>query len=101
MANTSEGSRSNDPRAGSTRPESRGIVSAVRVAIGTVVAGKVVLEGEPLPDGARVTVLVPDGDDTFELSPEDEAELLSAIAEADRGNTVDAASVIASLPRRR
>ena len=60
---------------------------AVQLAIGTVVEGKVVVEGESLPEGARVTLLVRGADETFEVPPELEAELLESIAEADRGET--------------
>lgn len=72
----------------------------MKVATGRVVAGKVIVEGEPLPDGARVTVIAREGDETFELSSEEEAEILSAIAEAERGDTMDAAQLLDSLPRR-
>lgn len=72
----------------------------MKVATGTVVAGRVVVEGEPLPDGAKVTVIAREDDETFELSPAEEAEILSAIAEAERGETVDAAQLLESLPRR-
>jgi hypothetical protein len=72
----------------------------MRVATGKVVAGKVIVEGEPLPDGAKVTVIARDDAETFDLSPEDEAEILSAIAEAERGETMDAAQLLETLPRR-
>lgn len=72
----------------------------MKVATGKVIAGKVVVEGEPFPDGAKVTVIARDDDETFELSPEEEAEILSAIAEAERGETMDVAQLLDSLPRR-
>jgi hypothetical protein len=72
----------------------------MKVATGRVVAGRVVVEGEPLPEGAKVTVIAREDDETFELSPEEEAEILSAIAEAERGETIDAAQLLESLPRR-
>jgi hypothetical protein len=71
----------------------------MRVATGKVVAGKVIVEGEPLPDGAKVTVIARDDAETFDLSPEDEAEILSAVAEAERGETMDAAQLLETLPR--
>jgi len=37
---------------------------------GKVVSGHIVLEGEPLPDGADVTVLVQEADEPFEITPE-------------------------------
>lgn len=58
----------------------------MKVITGAVVDGKIVVEGEPLTDGSKVTVLAPEGeDDTFELSPEQEALLLEAIGEVGRG----------------
>jgi uncharacterized membrane protein len=72
----------------------------MRVAFGKFVAGRVILEGEPFEDGADVAVIAVDESRTFELSPEDEAELLEAIAEADRGELVDAEVVLRSLQRK-
>lgn len=60
----------------------------MKVATGRVVGGKVVLEGEPLAEGAVVTVVIRDDEDTFEVSPEEERALLDAIAQADRGQVV-------------
>ena len=67
------------------------------ITSGRVVAGKVVVEGEPLPDGAIVTILARDGDETFELDAALEAELLESLAEADRGETVSADEVLREL----
>jgi hypothetical protein len=72
----------------------------MRFATGKVVAGKVVLEGEPFEDGITVAVIATDDSESFELTPEQEAELLESIAEADRGELVDAAVVLRSLQRR-
>ena len=71
----------------------------MRVATGKVVAGKVVLEGEPFADGTPVAVIAADDSESFELTPEQEAELLEAIAEIDRGEFVDAAVVLSNLRR--
>ena len=60
----------------------------MKVATGRVVEGKVVLEGEPLAEGAVVTVLSREDSDTFDVSPEDEHALLEAIAQADRGQVI-------------
>lgn len=56
----------------------------MQVATGTVVNGKVVLEGVVLPEGSLVTVLAGDAQAGVRLSPEDEAELLAAVDEADQ-----------------
>ena len=71
----------------------------MRVATGKVVAGKVVLEGDPFEDGTPVAVIAAEDFESFELTPEQEAELLEAIAEADRGELVDAAVVLRNLRR--
>jgi hypothetical protein len=39
----------------------------MQLATGTVVEGKVVVEGEALPEGARVTILVREADEPFEV----------------------------------
>ena len=72
----------------------------MRVTSGRVVSGKVVVEGEPLPEGAVVTVLAREGDESFELDAVVEAELLRSIAEADRGDTVPADEVLRALRNR-
>jgi len=72
----------------------------MKIATGKVVGGKVVVEGAPLEEGTSVTVLARDGERGFTLSPEEEAELLLSIAEADRGETVPAEEVLERLARR-
>jgi hypothetical protein len=72
----------------------------MKIATGKVVDGKVVVEGVALEEGASVTVLARDGEGGFTLSPEEEAELLLSIAEADRGETVSAEEVLEKLARR-
>jgi len=69
------------------------------IVTGTVVAGKVVVEGMELPEGSTVTVLAPDPDDEVRVTAEEEAELLEAIAEADRGETISAEELFARLDR--
>jgi hypothetical protein len=73
----------------------------MRFATGKIVAGKVVLEDQPFEEGTTVTVIATDDAAIFEdLTPDQEAELLEAIAEADRGELVDAAVVLRNLQRR-
>jgi len=69
----------------------------MRVSTGRVVAGKVIVEGLPLEEGTTVTVLAREDTETFELGPAEEAALLAAIAEADRGDFVDGAEILAKL----
>ena len=46
-------------------------------------------------------MLARDAENGFTLSPENEAELLLSIAEADRGETISAEELLAKLARRR
>jgi hypothetical protein len=73
----------------------------MKIATGKVVGGKVIVEGAPLEEGASVTVLARDDEGGITLSPEEEAELLLSIAEADRGETIPAEEVLERLARRR
>jgi hypothetical protein len=58
-----------------------------------VQGGTIKVDAKGLPEGATVTVLAPEGDETFELLPQDEAKLLAAIGEAERGETTSALQV--------
>jgi hypothetical protein len=69
------------------------------LATGTVVDGKVVVEGDPLPEGAVVAILAREADETFDVPPELEAELLESIAQAERGETISADEVLERLRR--
>ncbi len=66
----------------------------MKVITGKVVAGKIVVEGEPLEEGSTVTVLAPEQDETFALDAQAEAALLAAMAEADRGETITGAQLL-------
>jgi hypothetical protein len=70
------------------------------IATGTVVAGKVHLEGVALPEGAVVTVLTPDATVEVFLDTADEAALLEAVAEAERGETISPEELFARLDKR-
>jgi hypothetical protein len=69
----------------------------MKVITGKVVAGKVVIEGEPLEEGCTVTVLAREQDEAFELDVEAEAALLAAIAEADRGEVITGKELLSKL----
>ncbi len=88
-----------DTTFGDARPDARCIIGAMQLAIGTVVGGKVVVEGDPLPEGAIVTILAREADETFEVPPELEAELLESIAQAKRGETISAEEMLERLRR--
>ena len=72
----------------------------MQVTTGTVVNGKVVVEGTSLPEGAVVTLLSRGADESFSLTPEQEDELLEAMAEIDRGECVSLDELLNTLPRR-
>jgi hypothetical protein len=72
----------------------------MRVASGRVIDGHVDLLGAELPEGAAVTVLLSEGDETFEVDEETEKMLLESIAQCERGQTVPFESVLAELRRR-
>lgn len=69
----------------------------MQVTTGIVVGGKVVVEGVPLVEGSVVAVLSREPDESFTLSPEDEDELLAAMAEIERGEFVSADVLLESL----
>jgi len=73
----------------------------MRVATGKIMGGKVVLEGEPWEEGTMVTVLGSGDEEAVELSPEEENELLEAIAEADAGDFISGEQVLRELRGRR
>jgi hypothetical protein len=75
------------------------IISVMQLAIGTVVGGKIVVEGDPLPEGAVVTIVAREADETFEVPLELEAEILESIAQAERGETTSAEEVLKRLRR--
>ena len=71
----------------------------MKVATGTVVNGKVVVEGETLAEGETVTVLLRETSETFELTREEEDELLESIASIERGEFVSGDELLERLRR--
>ncbi len=69
----------------------------MRIISGTVCDGRVVVDGEPLPEGLRVTVLSTDAKETFRVTAEEKRMLLESIAQADRGELVDADDLLREL----
>jgi hypothetical protein len=76
----------------------RSTIFVMQVATGTVINGKIVLDGVPLSEGAVVTVVIRGADESFVLTPAQEDELLAAMAEIDRGEFISLAELIKSLP---
>ena len=71
----------------------------MRIASGKVVDGRVELDAE-LPEGASVTALAFEGDETFEADPETEQMLLKAIAQCERGQTIPLKDLLGEMRSR-
>jgi len=71
----------------------------MRITTGIVVDGKVVVEGESLAEGSSVTVVLRDDEEAFELTPEEEYELLDSIAQIERGEFVSGEQLLERLRR--
>jgi len=71
----------------------------MRIASGKVIDGRVELDAE-LPEGASVTVLALEGDETFEADAETEKMLTEAIAQCDRRQTTPITEVLSELRSR-
>lgn len=71
----------------------------MQLATGTVVNGKVVIEGLDLPEGTVVTVLTRDDETAVQLSPDEQSELLDALEEADMESGISAEALFAKLKR--
>ena len=69
----------------------------MQITTGTVVGGKVVVEGVPLLEGSIVAVLSRELDKPLELSAQDEEELLAAVAEIERGEFISPEELLKSL----
>lgn len=71
----------------------------MQVVSGTIVDGKVVADGHSLPDGTAVTVLARGDEAVVKLPPDELAELLAALDEADREEGIPAEEFFARLRR--
>jgi len=72
----------------------------MQIATGTVVNGKIVLEGVPLAEGAVVTVVTRGADESFSLTPAQEEQLVASMAEIERGEFLTLEELLQSLPAR-
>ena len=68
----------------------------MQVMSGRVIGGRVELDTD-LAEGTIVTVLIPEGDESFEADPELERNLLQSIAQGRQGRTVPFEAVLAEL----
>ena len=71
----------------------------MKVATGTVIDGKVVVEGASLAEGATVTVMLRDDEETFALNTDDELELLESMAAIERGDFISGDELLERLRR--
>ena len=71
----------------------------MQIASGTIIDGKVIVEGLSLPEGTVVTVLARGDEIAARLPPQQEAELLDALDEADREEGISADELFARLRR--
>jgi len=69
------------------------------IASGKVVGGRIEFDSE-LPEGAFVTVLAREGDETFEADAETERMLLDSIAQCERGDTIPLLELLDELRNR-
>ncbi len=69
----------------------------MKIATGTVMHGQIVVEGQPFSEGEKVTILSHDESESFHVSPEEKRLLLESIAQAERGEFVDADELLAEL----
>jgi hypothetical protein len=77
----------------------RSKIYQMKVTTGTVVNGKVLVEGEALPEGSTVTVLLREDEESFELTPEEEAELLASISDIESGKFISGHELLQRLRR--
>jgi len=69
----------------------------MQVVTGTVIEGKVVLEGVLLPEGTLVTVFAKDSEGSVRLPPALQAELEEALDEADREEGISGDELLGQL----
>ncbi len=67
---------------------------------GKVVDGKVVIDGEPLPDGQAVGVFVVEDEAPYELSPQEAAKINKSIDDIAQGHFVDGDELLDELSKR-
>ena len=67
------------------------------VTTGKVTGGAIEFEPGSLPEGATVTILATEDDEAFELDSFDEAAILRTIAEAERGEVMNASEVLRQI----
>ncbi|MEA2463357.1 MAG: hypothetical protein QOJ98_1104 [Acidobacteriota bacterium] len=69
----------------------------MKIATGTVTHGQIVVDGQPFSEGEKVTILSHGDNESFQVSLEEKRLLLESIAQADRGEFVDADELLAEI----
>ena len=64
------------------------------ITTGRVNRGRIEIDDERLPEGTTVTILAPENGEVLEATPDEEARLLAAIAEAESGNSTGASELL-------
>jgi redox-sensitive bicupin YhaK (pirin superfamily) len=72
-------------------------MAAVKIVTGTVMHGQIIVEGEPFSEGETVTILGHEDRETFSVLAQEKRLLLMSMAEADRGEFVDADELLTDL----
>ena len=67
------------------------------ITTGKVSGGAIKLDAGSLPEGAKVSILAPEDNEIFQLGSDDEARLLEAVAEAERGNVLSASAILDAI----
>ena len=68
----------------------------MQIASGKIVNGRVEIDAE-LPEGADVTLIALNDEETFEVTPELEAVILESIAQGRRGETIPAEELLREM----
>ena len=74
-------------------------IPQMKVTTGTVVDGKILVEGEALREGSTVTVLLREDEEAFDPTPEEEAELVSSITDVESGKFISGDELLERLRR--
>jgi hypothetical protein len=70
----------------------------MRVTKGRVVGGRIEVEGEALPEGKTLKIVILE-DEAFSVTDEEKRFLLESLASAERGETVDGFELLEELRR--
>lgn len=75
-----------------------GTILVMKILTAKVIDGRLDVPEGSFQEGATVTLLVPESEEGFRLSQEDQALLLQSISQAERGEVVDGWELLDELP---